>query len=177
MPGLPVSSATKPGSPQSGCNQSVTGSGLTCSGCPTAATAPATGVVTPGRCCQRGVCVPQHRHLQEHQDTTRDHGQGQQQQGLENKRRSCGAQPVSHRLGPDIQWVPPQHRQHMLFVLSPPTLEKYEDMAKKVDYFVDLTGRGRRTDGTRAPDLLAIGWRSVCSRFAASVCQCYHCHG
>ena len=59
----------------------------------------------------------------------------------------------------------------------PQDSKKYEDMAKKVDGFVDLTGRGRRTDGTRAPDLLAIGWCSVCSRFAASACQCYRCHG
>jgi hypothetical protein len=136
---------------------------------------------------------------------------------LKNQLRSRRVQPVSHRLGTDVQRMPPQQRQHLPLVLSPlfvvvngvsvclntgtcknirtppetmgkgkgsgkgmttqELLERYEDMAKTVDASVDLTGRGRRTDGTRAPDLLAIGWRSVCSRFAASVCQCYHCHG
>ena len=72
-------------------------------------------------------------------------------------------------------------------------LERYEDMANKVDAYVDLTGRGRRTDGTWGSGALAARgtmWLTVPEMQATGKCgrcdwrtptglplyRCHYCH-
>jgi hypothetical protein len=73
-------------------------------------------------------------------------------------------------------------------------LERYQDMANKVDAYVDLTGRGRRTDGTwgsgalaargamwlTTPEMQATGTCGVCRWYSPSngtpLYRCHYCH-